>query len=67
MAVTVVHVTASLMNQQLDAAAAELLRASLERRGLRILLSRQTAAIEGEGRVQALRFADGEDRRPTWS
>ncbi|MFC5550884.1 NAD(P)/FAD-dependent oxidoreductase [Massilia aerilata] len=60
MAVTVVHVTASLMNQQLDAAAAELLRASLERRGLRILLSRQTAAIEGDGRVQALRFADGE-------
>jgi len=60
MDVTVVHVTASLMNQQLDPAAAELLRASLERRGLRILLSRQTAAIEGEGRVQALRFADGE-------
>jgi len=64
MEVTVVHVTASLMNQQLDPAAAELLRASLERRGLRILLKRQTAAIEGtnggEGRVQALRFADGE-------
>jgi nitrite reductase (NADH) large subunit len=60
MAVTVVHVTASLMNQQLDAPAAELLRASLERRGLRILLSRQTAAIEGDGRVQSIRFTDGE-------
>jgi nitrite reductase (NADH) large subunit len=60
MDVTVVHVTASLMNQQLDGPAAELLRASLERRGLRILLSRQTAAIEGEGRVESLRFADGE-------
>ena len=60
MDVTVVHATASLMNQQLDPAAAGLLRASLERRGLRILLSRQTAAIEGEGRVQALRFDDGE-------
>jgi nitrite reductase (NADH) large subunit len=60
MDVTVVHVTASLMNQQLDGPAAELLRASLERRGLRILLSRQTAAIEGEGRVQSLRFTDGE-------
>jgi nitrite reductase (NADH) large subunit len=60
MEVTVVHVTASLMNQQLDAPAAELLRASLERRGLRILLSRQTAAIEGEGRVRAVRFGDGE-------
>jgi nitrite reductase (NADH) large subunit len=60
MDVTVVHVTASLMNQQLDGPAAELLRASLEQRGLRILLSRQTAAIEGEGRVQSVRFADGE-------
>jgi nitrite reductase (NADH) large subunit len=60
MDVTVVHVTASLMNQQLDRPAAELLRASLERRGLRILLSRQTAAIEGEARVQSVRFADGE-------
>jgi nitrite reductase (NADH) large subunit len=60
MAVTVVHVTASLMNQQLDAPAAELLRVSLERRGLRILLSRQTAAIEGDGRVQSVRFTDGE-------
>jgi nitrite reductase (NADH) large subunit len=64
MDVTVVHVTASLMNQQLDPAAAALLRASLEARGLRILLNRQTAAIEGmnggEGRVQALRFGDGE-------
>jgi len=60
MEVTVVHATASLMNQQLDPPAAELLRASLERRGLRILLSRQTAAIEGEGSVQAVRFGDGE-------
>jgi nitrite reductase (NADH) large subunit len=60
MEVTVVHVTASLMNQQLDAPAAELLRASLERRGLRILLSRQTAAIEGGACAQAVRFDDGE-------
>jgi nitrite reductase (NADH) large subunit len=60
MEVTVVHVTASLMNQQLDAPAAELLRASLERRGLRILLNRQTAAIEGVGRVEAVRFDGGE-------
>jgi nitrite reductase (NADH) large subunit len=60
MDVTVVHVTASLMNQQLDGPAAELLRASLERRGLRILLSRETAAIEGDGRVQSLRFSNGD-------
>jgi nitrite reductase (NADH) large subunit len=60
MDVTVVHVTASLMNQQLDGPAAELLRASLERRGLRILLSRQTAAIEGDGKVTSVRFEGGE-------
>jgi nitrite reductase (NADH) large subunit len=48
------------MNQQLDPPAAELLRASLERRGLRILLNRQTAAIEGEDRVEAVRFDDGQ-------
>jgi nitrite reductase (NADH) large subunit len=60
MEVTVVHLTASLMNQQLDPPAAELLRASLERRGLRILLNRQTAAIEGKERVEAVRFDDGQ-------
>lgn len=60
MEVTVVHLAASLMNQQLDPPAAELLRASLERRGLRILLNRQTTAIEGDGRVEGVRFDDGQ-------
>jgi len=60
MEVSVVHVTGSLMNQQLDPPAADLLRAALERKGLRILLNRQTTAIEGDGRVRAVRFADGE-------
>ncbi|TQK02567.1 NAD(P)/FAD-dependent oxidoreductase [Herbaspirillum sp. SJZ107] len=61
MEVSVVHVTGSLMNQQLDPPAADLLRAALERKGLRILLNRQTAEIFGDGRVQGVRFADGED------
>jgi nitrite reductase (NADH) large subunit len=60
MQVSVLHLGGSLMNQQLDPPAAELLRASLERRGLRILLNCQTAAIEGEGKVEAVRFGDGE-------
>ena len=59
MAVTVVHLTQSLMNQQLDKQAALLLKTALERRGLRILLGAQTEAILGEGRVEAVRFADG--------
>jgi nitrite reductase (NADH) large subunit len=61
MEVSVVHVTGSLMNQQLDPPAADLLRQALERRGLRILLNRQTKEIAGNGRVQAVRFADGEE------
>ncbi|WP_296946477.1 NAD(P)/FAD-dependent oxidoreductase [uncultured Massilia sp.] len=63
MDVTVVHVTASLMNQQLDPPAADLLRASLERRGLRILLERQTAAIAAgaAGRVRKVVFEGGEE------
>ncbi|WP_084416427.1 NAD(P)/FAD-dependent oxidoreductase [Massilia alkalitolerans] len=59
MNVTVVHLTSSLMNQQLDPAAALLLKSALERRGLRILLGAQTEAILGEGKVEAVRFVDG--------
>jgi nitrite reductase (NADH) large subunit len=59
MEVTVVHLTNSLMNQQLDPSASLLLKTALERRGLRILLGAQTEAILGESRVEAVRFADG--------
>ena len=59
MAVTVVHLTDSLMNQQLDPQAALLLKSALEKRGLHILLSVQTEAILGEGKVRAVRFTDG--------
>jgi nitrite reductase (NADH) large subunit len=59
MEVTVVHLPPTLMERQLDSAAAELLRRSLEQRGLRFLMGAQTAAIVGEGRVAAVRFADG--------
>ncbi|WP_313035448.1 NAD(P)/FAD-dependent oxidoreductase [Massilia alkalitolerans] len=59
MNVTVVHLTNSLMNQQLDPAAALLLKSALERRGLRILLGAQTEAILGDGKVEAVRFAGG--------
>jgi nitrite reductase (NADH) large subunit len=61
MEVSVVHVTGSLMNQQLDPPAADLLRAALERRGLRILLNRQTAEILGGERLERVRFAGGEE------
>lgn len=59
MQVTVVHVTDRLMDRQLDKVAAGLLRAALEKRGMRFMLQADTAAITGEGRVTGLRFRDG--------
>jgi NAD(P)H-dependent nitrite reductase small subunit len=47
MAVTVVHLTDSLMERQLDSPAAGLLRAQLEARGLSFLLSARTIEILG--------------------
>ncbi len=59
MTVTVVHILDRLMDRQLDAAAAGLLKRSLETRGLSFLMPAHTEAILGEGRVQAVRFKDG--------
>lgn len=62
MDVTVVHLADWLLERQLDPAAAQLLQASLEARGLRFLLGRQTAALldDGHGAVAAAKLADGE-------
>jgi nitrite reductase (NADH) large subunit len=61
MAVTVVHVGPWIMERQLDAAAAELLRRSLEQRGLQFRLGANTSALIGnaEGRVSKITFNDG--------
>ena len=59
MKVSVVHRFATLMERQLDTPAAGLLRQSLEQRGLRFLMEKQTAAILGDRRVTGLRFSDG--------
>jgi nitrite reductase (NADH) large subunit len=61
MDVTVVHLMGTLMERQLDKPAAGLLKASLEERGLRFLLNAQTAEIAGNGRVEAVKFADGSE------
>jgi nitrite reductase (NADH) large subunit len=65
MDVTVVHLGEWIMDRQLDPAAADLLKASLESKGLKFLLGKQTAELlAGEsGRVAAIRFKDG-DRIP---
>jgi nitrite reductase (NADH) large subunit len=61
MSVTVVHVTDSLMNQQLDKPAAQLLQRALEDKGMRFLLNAQTAEIVGADRATAVRFKDGSE------
>jgi nitrite reductase (NADH) large subunit len=61
MDVTVVHVTGSLMNQQLDEPAALLLKNALEQKGLRFLLEAHTSEILGSARVTGVRFKDGSE------
>ncbi len=62
MDVTVVHLAEWLMERQLDRAAARMLQRSLERRGLKFLLPKQTQELVGEnGRVAKVRFADGDE------
>ena len=62
MDVTVVHLMPWLMERQLDRTAAQMLQKSLEVKGLRFALEKQTAElVAGEsGRVCAVRFKDGE-------
>ncbi|MFP3720321.1 nitrite reductase large subunit NirB [Niallia circulans] len=59
MEVHVVHLLPTLMEQQLDAAAANLLRKDLEAQGMKFLMEKQTAEIYGDKRVQGLKFTDG--------
>jgi NAD(P)H-dependent nitrite reductase small subunit len=61
MKVTVVHLSAVLMNRQLDAHAGELLRAELEGRGVKFCMSAKTTAVLGTERVTALQLADGRE------
>jgi len=63
MDVTVVHALDTLMERQLDASAAGLLKLSLEQRGLRFAMAKKTEGLLGDGnrRVRAVRFADGEE------
>ncbi|MEE9357918.1 nitrite reductase large subunit NirB [Candidatus Vondammii sp. HM_W22] len=58
MDVTVAHLMDALMERQLDKAASAMLKASLERDGMKFLMEAQTAAIIGDKRVEAIRFAD---------
>jgi nitrite reductase (NADH) large subunit len=57
--VTLLHLMDRLMERQLDAPAADLLKTLVERKGVRILLNASTARIHGDGHVEAVELADG--------
>jgi nitrite reductase (NADH) large subunit len=58
-AVTLIHLMDRLMERQLDAPAAALLKSLVERKGIKILLNANTARISGETRVEGVELADG--------
>ncbi|WP_407192757.1 NAD(P)/FAD-dependent oxidoreductase [Bradyrhizobium sp. STM 3566] len=57
--VTLLHLMDRLMERQLDAPAADLLKMLVERKGIRILLNASTKCIHSDGHVQAVELADG--------
>jgi nitrite reductase (NADH) large subunit len=61
MQVTVVHLSNTLMERQLDEIAGGMLHRSLAERGVEFLLGAQTEEIIGKQRVQGVRFKDGRE------
>ncbi len=62
MDVTVVHKNEWLLERQLDKTAGKMLQKSLEAKGLKFLLQKDTEQLIGkDGRVTAVRFKDGEE------
>ncbi|MES1257199.1 MAG: nitrite reductase large subunit NirB, partial [Acidobacteriota bacterium] len=59
--VTVIHLGNSLMERQLDATGGEYLKRRIESLGIRVMLPRKTSALFGNGHVDGLRFACGEE------
>ena len=57
--VTLVHLMDRLMERQLDAAGAEMLRRAVEARGVKVLLESETARVIGSRRVEAVELRDG--------
>jgi nitrite reductase (NADH) large subunit len=57
--VTLIHLMDQLMERQLDAPAAELLKSLVERKGIGVLLNANTARIHGETLVEGIELVDG--------
>ncbi|SDS66211.1 NAD(P)/FAD-dependent oxidoreductase [Bradyrhizobium canariense] len=57
--VTLVHLMDRLMERQLDAPAADLLKSLVEPKGIKVLLNANTARIHGDTRVEGVELTDG--------
>jgi nitrite reductase (NADH) large subunit len=57
--VTLLHLMDRLMERQLDAPAAALLKSLVERKGIEVILNASTQRIEGTARVEGVELADG--------
>jgi nitrite reductase (NADH) large subunit len=57
--VTLLHLMDRLMERQLDAPAADLLKTLVERKSIKVLLNANTARIHGESQVGGVELADG--------
>jgi nitrite reductase (NADH) large subunit len=57
--VTLIHLMDRLMERQLDAPAADLLKTLVERKGIKILLNANTARLRGEMIVEGIELTDG--------
>ncbi|MGI4951543.1 MAG: nitrite reductase large subunit NirB [Janthinobacterium lividum] len=57
--VTVVHLGAHLMEQQVDPTGGAMLKTAMEAMGVTVLLGTSTTQVRGEGRVEGLTFKDG--------
>jgi len=56
--VTVIEKNPTIMNRQLDAAGAEILKEIIESKGIRILVNQSIAAISGLDKVESVDFSD---------
>jgi nitrite reductase (NADH) large subunit len=57
--VTLIHLMDRLMERQLDAPAADLLKSLVERKGIKVLLDANTARLHGEKHIEGVELVDG--------
>jgi nitrite reductase (NADH) large subunit len=57
--VTLIHLMDRVMERQLDAPAADLLKTLVERKGIKVLLNANTARVDGEKFVEGIELTDG--------